>query len=83
MQLTDPCRSLLVFTGIFTFLVDAYPLYAASALAANAFVRCAFAGKRALPDPPVVERETRAVVMLTLLYEQLLSRYLGCRCITR
>ncbi|RYP12107.1 hypothetical protein DL765_007476 [Monosporascus sp. GIB2] len=31
--------TLLVFTGIFTFLVDAYPLYAASALAANSFVR--------------------------------------------
>lgn len=38
-------RTLLVFTGIFTFLVDAYPLYAASALAANAFARCAFAGE--------------------------------------
>ncbi|ETS82306.1 hypothetical protein PFICI_07308 [Pestalotiopsis fici W106-1] len=37
--------TLLVFTGIFTFLVDAYPLYAASALAANAFARCAFAGE--------------------------------------
>ncbi|CAG7562324.1 unnamed protein product [Fusarium equiseti] len=36
---------LLVFSGVFTFLVDAYPQYAASALAANAFVRCAFAGK--------------------------------------
>ncbi|EEY21974.1 conserved hypothetical protein [Verticillium alfalfae VaMs.102] len=36
-------RTLLVFTGIFTFLVDAYPLYAASVLAANAFVRCMFA----------------------------------------
>ncbi|EFQ30237.1 major facilitator superfamily transporter [Colletotrichum graminicola] len=35
--------TLLVFTGIFTFLVDAYPLYAASALASNAFVRCMFA----------------------------------------
>ncbi|RSL95981.1 hypothetical protein CEP52_011719 [Fusarium oligoseptatum] len=35
--------TLLVFSGIFTFLVDAYPQYAASALAANAFVRCAFA----------------------------------------
>ncbi|KAJ6029865.1 fluconazole resistance protein [Penicillium canescens] len=35
--------TVLVFTGIFTFLVDAYPLYAASALAANAFVRCMFA----------------------------------------
>ncbi|KAK2029253.1 major facilitator superfamily transporter [Colletotrichum zoysiae] len=35
--------TLLVFTGIFTFLVDAYPMYAASALASNAFVRCMFA----------------------------------------
>ena len=79
-------RNLLVFTGIFTFLVssaveprlpwqlralryavrtvwvrtnveaddeaqvDAYPLYAASALAANAFVRCLFAGE--LIDTP-------------------------------
>ncbi|KAG7412588.1 Efflux pump atB [Fusarium oxysporum f. sp. rapae] len=34
---------LLVFSGVFTFLVDAYPHYAASALAANAFVRCVFA----------------------------------------
>lgn len=34
---------LLVYTGIFTYFVDAYPLYAASALAANAFVRCLFA----------------------------------------
>ncbi|KAK4111287.1 MFS general substrate transporter [Canariomyces notabilis] len=31
------------FTGIFTFLVDAYPRYAASALASNALVRCSFA----------------------------------------
>ncbi|KAJ2901384.1 Efflux pump atB [Zalerion maritima] len=35
--------TLLVFTGVFTFLVDAYPLYAASALSANALVRCSFA----------------------------------------
>jgi hypothetical protein len=33
----------LTFSGIFTFLVDAYPAYAASALAANTFVRCMFA----------------------------------------
>ncbi|KAE8376632.1 major facilitator superfamily domain-containing protein [Aspergillus bertholletiae] len=33
---------LLAFTGIFTFLVDAYPQYAASALAANGFCRCMF-----------------------------------------
>ncbi|KAF6819642.1 bicyclomycin resistance [Colletotrichum musicola] len=31
--------------------VDAYPLYAASALAANAFVRCMFAGKWLTPSP--------------------------------
>lgn len=35
--------TLLVFTGIFTFLVDAYPHYAASAMAANAFTRCTLA----------------------------------------
>ncbi|KAK3349399.1 major facilitator superfamily domain-containing protein [Lasiosphaeria hispida] len=37
------CRTMLAFTGIFTFLVDAYPRYAASALAGNALVRCSFA----------------------------------------
>jgi len=31
---------LLVFSGVWTFLVDAYPAYAASALAANTFTRC-------------------------------------------
>ncbi|KAI2641974.1 major facilitator superfamily domain-containing protein [Xylaria nigripes] len=36
------CGTLLVFNGIFTFLVDTYPLYAASALGANTFLRCAF-----------------------------------------
>ncbi|KAK1755722.1 major facilitator superfamily domain-containing protein [Echria macrotheca] len=35
---------MLAFTGIFTFLVDAYPRYAASALAGNALVRCSFGG---------------------------------------
>jgi hypothetical protein len=39
------CRStILVYSGIFTFLVDAYPLYAASALAANSFARSSFGG---------------------------------------
>ncbi|KAI0518585.1 major facilitator superfamily domain-containing protein [Xylaria bambusicola] len=37
------CGTLLVFNGIFTFLVGTYPLYAASALAANSFLRCTFA----------------------------------------
>ncbi|KAI5820657.1 major facilitator superfamily domain-containing protein [Pyronema omphalodes] len=35
--------TLLVFSAVFTFLVEAYPLYAASALAANSFVRSCFA----------------------------------------
>lgn len=37
-------RTVLVYSGIFTFLVDAYPTYAASALAANSFTRSTFAG---------------------------------------
>ena len=36
-------RSILVYSGVFTFLVDAYPLYAASALGANSFTRSCFA----------------------------------------
>lgn len=38
-------RTVLCFSGIFTFLVDAYPMYAASALAANSFARSSFAGE--------------------------------------
>ncbi|RMD41239.1 hypothetical protein DV735_g3914, partial [Chaetothyriales sp. CBS 134920] len=34
---------ILVFSGVFTFLVEAYPLYAASALSANSFARASFA----------------------------------------
>lgn len=37
-------RTVLVYSGVFTFLVDAYPVYAASALAANSFARSMFAG---------------------------------------
>ena len=40
---TSTSSVLLVFSGVFTFLVDAYPLYAASALAANSFTRSSFA----------------------------------------
>ncbi|KAH3019373.1 hypothetical protein KXW60_006118 [Aspergillus fumigatus] len=36
--------TVLVYSGVFTFLVDAYPTYAASALAANSFVSSTFAG---------------------------------------
>ncbi|KIW15100.1 hypothetical protein PV08_07887 [Exophiala spinifera] len=35
---------ILSYVGIFTFLVDAFPLYAASALCANSFARSCFAG---------------------------------------
>ena len=34
---------LLVFSGVFTILVDAYPLYATNALAANSLARSSFA----------------------------------------
>lgn len=44
-------RTLLVFSGIFTFLVDAYPLYAASSLAANSFARSSFGGTCLNPNP--------------------------------
>jgi hypothetical protein len=39
-----PSRTILVYSGIFTFLVDAYPTYSASALAANSFMRSSFGG---------------------------------------
>ncbi len=54
-----PGSMLLVFSGVFTFLVDAYPLYAASALAANSFARSSFAaafplfGDQSELSPPV------------------------------
>ena len=32
-----------MYSGAFTFLVDCYPVYAASALAANSFARSSFA----------------------------------------
>ena len=35
---------LLIFSGVWTFLVQSYPTYAASALGANAFTRLVFAG---------------------------------------
>jgi hypothetical protein len=35
--------TVLVFSGVFTFLVEAFPLFAASGLAANSFARSTFA----------------------------------------
>ena len=40
---SNDCSVIMVFSGVFTFLVDAYPTYAASALAANGFSRSMFA----------------------------------------
>lgn len=37
------CGIIWSFAGIFTFLVESYPLHAASALAANSFARSVFA----------------------------------------
>lgn len=36
--------TLLVFSSVFTYVVEAYPVYAASAMAANSLVRSCFAG---------------------------------------
>jgi MFS family permease len=58
---------LLTFSGIFTFLVDAYPQFAASALASNSFLRSCFAAgfplfavqsKTSFSTRPVVFMET-------------------------
>jgi len=48
--------TLLVFSGIYTFTVEAYPVYAASALAANSFVRSAFAAGFPLFSTSMYER---------------------------
>lgn len=46
------CSSvILVFSGVFTFLVDSYPNSAASALAANGFARSMFAAMFPLFGP--------------------------------
>ncbi|KAJ5588337.1 efflux pump antibiotic resistance protein [Penicillium hordei] len=37
-------RTILIFSGIFTFLVGAYPTYSASTLAANSFTPSTFPG---------------------------------------
>ncbi|KAF2018113.1 MFS general substrate transporter [Aaosphaeria arxii CBS 175.79] len=37
------CGTILTFSGIFTYLVEAYHMYAASVLASNGLLRCTFA----------------------------------------
>ncbi|TGZ76321.1 MFS general substrate transporter, partial [Ascodesmis nigricans] len=48
--------TLLVFSSVFTYLVEAYPLYAASALASNSFVRSCFAGAFPLFEEQAYEK---------------------------
>lgn len=52
-------RMVLAYSGIFTFLVDAYPQFAASALAANSFARSSFAGVF-----PLFGRQSKFGIML-------------------
>ncbi|KAI9757805.1 MAG: hypothetical protein M1815_006108 [Lichina confinis] len=64
--------ALLIFSGIFTFLVDAYPVYAASALAANSFARSSFAAAFPLFGVQLYERlgyqwATSLLAFLTLV----------------
>ena len=69
---------LLVFSGVFTFLVDAYPLYAASALAANSFARSTFAaafplfGVQSEPFPSVTGAVDGCSVACTLIVAEIL-----------
>lgn len=48
--------TLLVFSSVFTYLVEAYPLYAASALASNSFVRSCFAAAFPLFEAQAYEK---------------------------
>lgn len=63
---------ILVFSGIFTFLVEAYPLYAASALSANSFARSSFAAAFPLFGVQMYEKlgyhwATTLLALLTLM----------------
>lgn len=62
---------ILVFSGIFTFLVDAYPLYAASALGANSFTRSMFAA--AFPLFGAASKHIRRYVV-SVFYKLILRR---------
>ncbi|KAF2814504.1 MFS general substrate transporter [Mytilinidion resinicola] len=63
---------IMIFSGVFTFLVDAYPLYGASALAANSFARSMFAAAFPLFGPAMYNNlgfqwATFLLAMLTLV----------------
>ena len=65
----------LVFSGIWTFLVDAYPAYAASALAANTFTRCMFAGAF-----PLFGDQSQLTAPTTTASERLLTKMFPTQC---
>lgn len=80
-------RTVLFYSGVFTFLVDAYPLYAASALAANSFARSTFAGKwflfLSLPCSVVLHFVFWRIKKLTIESQtQLYFHFSVYRCIT-
>ncbi|KAH0023085.1 hypothetical protein KCU78_g5532, partial [Aureobasidium melanogenum] len=60
---------ILVFSGVFTFLVDSYPNYAASALAANSLARSMFAAMFPLFGPAMYDNlgYQWATFLLTML----------------
>ncbi|PWY65384.1 MFS general substrate transporter [Aspergillus eucalypticola CBS 122712] len=60
--------TILVYSGIFTFLVDAYPLFAASALAANSFTRSTFSGIFPLFG---IQMKARLALTSGILYDKL------------
>jgi hypothetical protein len=64
-------RTILVYSGIFTFLVDAYPTFAASALAANSFTRSSFGGIF-----PLFGMQSKFVCTLSVLGQELEARAL-------
>ncbi|KAF2659472.1 efflux pump antibiotic resistance protein [Lophiostoma macrostomum CBS 122681] len=57
---------ILVYSGIFTFLVNCYPLYAASALAANSFARSVFAAAFPLFGNQMYQGASSLLAFLTL-----------------
>jgi hypothetical protein len=64
-------RTILVYSGIFTFLVDAYPTFAASALAANSFTRSSFGGIF-----PLFGMQSKSVCTVSVAQQELEARTL-------
>jgi hypothetical protein len=64
----------LSFSGTWTFLVDAYPLYAASALAANSFARSTFGAVFPLfgiQSKKFIRQEELEVLIFLIVYKKL------------